>query len=147
MSEQAIRRTLAEYCQLLDDGRFDEWVEVFSDDVVFAVMGQVARGRAAVRQLVEPVQQADARGRHVLSEPLITIDGDTATAVTDYCFIARSLQITSAGRYYDVLVHDGDRWRISVREIVFVGESPRGVSGSDEAVPGGQTGPEQAHQP
>jgi ketosteroid isomerase-like protein len=129
MSEHTIRRTLAEYCQLLDDGRFDEWVEVFTEDVVLTVMGQVARGRAAVRQLIEPVQQADARGRHVLSEPLISVDGDTATAVTDYCFIAPYLQITSAGRYYDVLVRDGDRWRISVREIVFVGESPRGISG------------------
>lgn len=129
MSEHAIRRTLAEYCQLLDDGRFDEWVEVFTEDGVLAVMGHVARGRAAVRQLIEPVQQSDARGRHVLSEPLITVDGDTATAVTDYCFIARSLQVTSAGRYHDTLVRDDDRWRISVREIVFVGESPRGISG------------------
>jgi 3-phenylpropionate/cinnamic acid dioxygenase small subunit len=130
MPEHAIRRTLARYCQLLDDGRFDEWVEVFSDDVAFSVMGQVAHGRDAVRRLIEPVQQADARGRHILSEPLITVDGDTASAATDYCFVSRELAVSSAGRYHDVLVRDGDEWRISAREIVFVGDQPRGIPGS-----------------
>jgi 3-phenylpropionate/cinnamic acid dioxygenase small subunit len=130
MSEQAIRRTLAEYCQLLDDGRFDEWVEVFSSDVTYAVMDQTVHGRAAVRQLIEPLQPPEDRGRHMLSEPLITVDGDRATATTDYCFVAPSLRITSAGRYHDVLVREDGRWRISSREIVFLGDQPRGVSGS-----------------
>ena len=129
MSEHAIRRTLAEYCQLLDDGHFDQWVEVFSEDVVFAVMGQVARGRAAVRQLIEPMQPADARGRHILSEPLIDVngDGDTATALTDYCFVSRSREITSTGRYHDTLVREDGRWRIATREIVFLGDQPTGL--------------------
>ena len=134
MEEHAIRRTLAAYCQLLDDGRFDDWVEVFSDDVAFSVMGQVARGRDQVRRVIEPVQQADARGRHLMSEPLIAVDGDAATATTDYCFVSRDLRVTSAGRYHDRLVHDGDRWRIASREIVFLGDEPRGI-----AEPGGPT--------
>lgn len=120
--EQAIRRTLAEYCQLLDDGRFDEWVELFSADVAFSVMGQVAHGREAVRRLIEPSQQLDSRGRHMLSEPLISVDGDRASASTDFCFVAKTLRVIAAGRYHDVLVRDEDRWRIAVREIVFVGE-------------------------
>lgn len=134
MSESEIRRTLAEYCQLLDDGRFDQWVELFSDDAAFAVAGQVARGRDAVRQLIEPFQQADARGRHVLSEPLIHLDGDSATVTTDYCFVSPGLRVTSAGRYHDVLVRDGDRWRISVREVVFLGDTPLGLA--DRSVTG-----------
>lgn len=128
MSEPAIRRTLAEYCQHLDDGRFDEWAEVFTDDVTFAVMGRRLEGRAAVRAFIEPTQQADARGRHLLSEPLITVDGDTARVTTDYAFVSKSLQVLSAGRYHDVVVRDGDRWRIAVREIVFLGDEPTGVS-------------------
>lgn len=123
----AIRATLAAYCQHLDDGRFDEWVELFTDDVAFSVMGRVERGRAAVRGFVEPVQQSDSRGRHVLSEPLIVLDGDAATATTDFCFLAQDLAVTAAGRYHDVLVREGDRWRIAAREIVFLGDSPRGI--------------------
>ena len=127
-----IRRTLAEYCQLLDDGRFDEWLDVFTEDVTFAVMGNVARGRGQVRALIEPNQQEDQRGRHLLSEPLITLDPDgrRATVTTDYCFVSQALRISSAGRYHDVVVADGDRWRISVREIVFLGDVPTGVGGS-----------------
>lgn len=130
MPEPGIRRTLAEYCQHLDDGRFEEWAQVFSDDVTFAVMGQVAHGRDEVRRLVEPNQQTDSRGRHLLSEPLITVEGDRATATTDYCFVSSALQVLSAGRYHDVLVRDDDRWRISVREIVFVGDEPVGLGAS-----------------
>ena len=55
-------------------------------------------------------------------------DGDTARATTDYCFVSRKLEVLSAGRYHDVLVLDGDRWQIAVREIVFVGDEPTGVA-------------------
>jgi 3-phenylpropionate/cinnamic acid dioxygenase small subunit len=126
-SEQEIRRTLSEYCQTLDDGLFDDWAQVFTEDVTLAVMGQVAHGRDGVRALIEPYQQADQRGRHVLSEPFITIDGDTAAARTDYAFVGKDMRISSAGRYHDRFVHDGDRWRIAVREIVFLGDEPIGL--------------------
>ena len=131
MEHEGIRRTLAAYCQLLDDGRFDEWVDTFTEDVAFAVMGRTYRGREAVRGFVEPTQGPDARGRHVLSEPLIDVEpaGGRATVATDYCFVSRDLAVLSAGRYHDVLVRDTDgAWRIAAREIVFVGDERRGVA-------------------
>jgi 3-phenylpropionate/cinnamic acid dioxygenase small subunit len=138
MAHDGIRRTLATYCQLLDDGRFDEWVELFTDDVVVAVMGQVALGRDEVRAFIEPVQGPEVRGRHMLSEPVIDVDpsGGRATVTTDYCFVARDLSVMSAGRYHDVLVCDPDepdRWRIAQREIVFLGDEPKGVDVPEEA--------------
>ena len=126
MAEAEIRRTLAEYCQLLDDGRFDEWVQLFTDDVVFGVMGGVHRGRDEVRGFIEPNQQEEMRGRHLISEPLIRIDGDTADVTTDYVFVTKQLQVLSSGRYHDTLRADGDRWRIATREIVFLGDEPKG---------------------
>lgn len=126
MSENGVRRTLAAYCQTLDDGRFDEWASLFTDDVVFTVMGHRLVGPDAVRAFVEPTQQADARGRHMLSEPVIDIDGDTARATTDYAFIAPNHRVMSAGRYHDELRRESDRWRIAVREIVFLGDQPTG---------------------
>ncbi|GIT00235.1 MAG: hypothetical protein CM1200mP26_19470 [Acidimicrobiales bacterium] len=45
--ESAIRRLLADYCHLLDDGRFDEWIALFDEDIVFIVMGN--RLRAEMR--------------------------------------------------------------------------------------------------
>jgi uncharacterized protein (TIGR02246 family) len=127
MSDNAVRRTLAQYCQALDDGRFDDWADLFTDDVVFTVMGHRLEGPDAVRAFVEPTQQADARGRHMLSEPVIDLDGDTARVTTDYAFIAPNHRVTSAGRYHDELRREPDRWRIAVREIVFLGDQSAGA--------------------
>jgi uncharacterized protein (TIGR02246 family) len=124
VSESAVRRTLVEYCQTLDDGRFDEWIDVFTDDVVFLVMGRRLQGRAELRAFIEPTQQAEARGRHMLSEPLVEVDGDEARVSTDYAFVSRDNQVMSSGRYHDVLRREPDRWRISRREIVFTGDRP-----------------------
>ncbi|MEJ7583939.1 MAG: nuclear transport factor 2 family protein [Acidimicrobiales bacterium] len=121
MDEAQVRRTLAQYCQLLDDGRFDEWIELFTDDGTMLVMGGRHEGRDAIRAAVEPNQQAEQRGRHLLSEPVIDIDGDRAVVTTDYAFVSRKLVVSSAGRYHDVLVRSDDRWRFASREIVFLG--------------------------
>ena len=87
--EAEIRRLLAQYCQLLDDGSFDEWIELFSDDIEFVVMGMHKHGRDALRNFVEPNQQAEARGKHMLSEPQIVIDGDSASASTDFVWVSK----------------------------------------------------------
>jgi len=118
--EAGIRRTLARYGQLLDDGRFDEWVEVFADDVEFRVMGQALTGPDAVRAFIEPTQQAEARGTHLMSEPLIELgpEGGEAGATTDFAFVSRKNRIEATGRYLDRLRHEEGTWRICAREIV-----------------------------
>lgn len=129
--EESIRRTLALYCQLCDEGRFDEWAELYVDDAELHVMGTTHRGRTAIRAFIEKGQPPERRGKHVCANPVIDLDesATTAWAVTDYVFVARGAQgltITSAGRYHDRLVLDGDRWRFARREIVFMGETPVG---------------------
>ncbi len=127
--ESAIRRLLADYCHLLDGGRFDEWIALFDEDVVFVVMGNRLRGRDDVRSFIEPTQQEDDRGQHMLSEPVIEVDGDTAWVATDYVFVSRANTILSSGRYLDVMRRAPDRWCFASREIVFSGDIPLGVDG------------------
>ena len=127
--ESAIRRLLADYCHLLDDGRFDEWIVLFDEDVVFIVMGNRLRGRDEVRSFIEPTQQEDDRGRHILSEPVIEVDGDTALVATDYVFVSRANTILSTGRYLDTMRRTPGRWGFASREIVFSGDAPIGVDG------------------
>ncbi len=122
--EAEIRRLLAQYCQLLDDGFFDEWIELFSDDIEFVVMGMHKHGRAEVRDFVEPNQQAEARGKHMLSEPWIVIDGDNASATTDFAWVSKQGTVGQSGRYHDRIVRQTDGWRFQRREIVFTGDSP-----------------------
>ncbi|MBP16770.1 MAG: DUF4440 domain-containing protein [Acidimicrobiaceae bacterium] len=121
----AIRATLARYCQYLDDGRFDDWMNLFTEDCEFRVMGRHLVGRDALRGFIEPAQTEDMRGRHLISEPLMEIDGDHAKVTTDYAFVGRDLAVQSSGRYHDILVCDDDgEWRFLEREIVFVGDRP-----------------------
>ena len=126
--ESAIRRLLVDYCHLIDDGRFDEWILLFNEDIVFTVMGNRLVGRAELRGFIEPSQQEGDRGRHLLSEPRIDLDGDTARVTTDYAFVSRSNTILSTGRYFDTVRRAKDRWCFSSREIVFTGDTPTGLN-------------------
>ncbi len=124
---EGIRRTLMQYAQLCDDGRFDEWVDLFTPDARFHVMGATHEGRAAIQAFITNAMPAERRGRHAVFTPVIDLDPSamTATAWTDYLFFDRSGAVTSTGRYHDELAEGADaRWRFTLREIVFQGGSP-----------------------
>jgi hypothetical protein len=128
-SIEGIRRTLALYCQLCDDGRFDEWEQLFAADAEFSVLGDTHVGPAEIRAFIEAAQPPELRGKHVCANPLIDVDGagGTAAALTDYIFVGTSpegMVVTSAGRYHDTFVRDGDRWLFRTRRIAFMGDEP-----------------------
>ena len=123
----AIRRLLAGCCQTLDDGHFEEWAALYTEDCRFAVMGQRTQGRAEMRAMIEPFQTADLRGKHMISEPRINLHGDEANATTDFAFVARDNRILQTGRYYDILRRGADGWQVAGREIVFTGDEPIGL--------------------
>jgi uncharacterized protein (TIGR02246 family) len=126
---EAIRALLAAYCRLCDDGRFDEFAQLFTDDAEFSVMGSTHTGRDAISTWMAAAQPPERRGKHLISEPGITLVDDThATCRTDYAFVGhgsgeRQLVVTSTGRYVDRLRRDDDgQWRFAARRIVFLGE-------------------------
>lgn len=125
---EGVRRTLALYCQLCDDGRFDEWSTLYTDDARFLVMGQAHEGPAAIKAFIEGAQPPEKRGKHFMGQSVIDEhgDGNTVRVVSDYTFIARTeggYAITSAGRYHDELVRGDDgQWRFRTREIRFLGD-------------------------
>jgi ketosteroid isomerase-like protein len=122
--EDLIRRALSEYSRRCDDGRFEELADLFTEDARMMVLDQVFEGRAALRGYLEMVQADGSRGLHVTTNSLIDVDGDRATAATDYLFVrpgAQGLAIIAAGRYLDELVRDGSRWRFRARTITMLG--------------------------
>ncbi len=125
---EGVQRTMALYCQLCDDGRFDEWGQLFALDATFTVMGNTYKGRDAVQAFITEAQPPELRGKHFLGQSVIDVDHDgaSATGVTDYTFIARSERgyaITSAGRYHDTFVRAADgSWLFQSRQICFLGE-------------------------
>lgn len=121
----AIRRTLAQYAQLCDDGRFDDWADLFTEDGRFAVYDQSYTGRDELKNFMEKAQPPERRGKHVIAAAVIDIEGSQARASTDFVFVAKrdgKFIITSAGRYIDRLVRETDRWRFAERRIVMMGE-------------------------
>jgi len=126
----AIRAVLVRYCHLCDEGRFDEWAQLFAEDATFTVLGKIHVGREAVKGFIENAQPPERRGKHVLSEPLVELEGAGASAWTDYLFVGRDdggLSVTSTGRYHDRLAKQDGVWRFVNREIVFVGDQPTGA--------------------
>ena len=125
--EEGIRRTLAQYAQLMDEGRFDDLADLFTDDARFHVMGGTQEGRAAIQKWITAAQPPEARGKHAILSSVIDLadDGRTARVWTDYAFVDQKHRVTSAGRYHDELsAGDDGRWRFTLREIVFLGGAP-----------------------
>lgn len=120
-ADAAIRRTLARYCHTVDDGRWAEFAELWTEDAVVVALGEEVRGRDAIVAWGERVQPPERRGRHVTVDSDIVVDGDRAEVTSDFLFLRRSdagWQVAVVGRYRDVLVRTGDGWRFARREIV-----------------------------
>ena len=64
--EEAIRRTLAQYAQLCDEGRFAEFGDLFEPDARFHVMGETQAGRADIEAFIVASQPSGAtrQARH-----------------------------------------------------------------------------------
>jgi hypothetical protein len=59
-----------------------------------------------------------AKNYHLLSNFVITVNGDTATAWSRWAFVVpgdRGAAIAQAGRYDDTLVRENGRWRFKKR--------------------------------
>jgi 3-phenylpropionate/cinnamic acid dioxygenase small subunit len=117
VSHEEVRRTLAEYCHTVDDGRFDEFALLWAEHATVEVLGQRVDGRAAIRDWIAQAMPADKRGRHVTGNSVITVDGDRASALSDFLFYDRTWAVTAAGRYEDELVRAGSRWVFTRRTI------------------------------
>ena len=77
--EEGIRRTLAQYAQLCDEGRFAEFGDLFEPDARFHVMGETQVGRAAIEVWIAASQGPEARGKHAMLSSVIDLADDGRT--------------------------------------------------------------------
>jgi hypothetical protein len=119
--ELAIRRTIAEYCHRVDDGRFVELVDLFAPDAEL-VYGTISpRGADELLAFFRERQaRPEQRGRHLTLNTVVDVGAGTATALSDYVQLVAmdgALVPVRAGRYRDELVHHDGRWRFWRRVI------------------------------
>lgn len=140
-----IREVIERYMRYNDDRAAEKIGELFHPDVRFQVMGRVLAGRDEVRSLFsgpdsDAAPWTDAgellkqpRSVHISSNPVIDVDGDVATAETDFLVATRGedgrAKATLVGRYRDEFHRVDGRWLIYTRTGVSVARP--GEAGAD----------------
>lgn len=119
----------ARYCQYLDDGRWDDLVELFTEGGSFVGLS-TATGRDALRRFFAGLQEGPLKAWwHFSSNETIELDPGTGTATGETwldqpCVVDGRAHI-AAGRYADRMrrCEDG-RWRFDERRVSFFFWSP-----------------------
>lgn len=117
--ELTITRVLAEYCHRVDDARYDDLVELFTEDGHFSFGRLTATGRRDLRDWFERNQPPELRGKHLTTNTVIDVDGDEARAVSDFVFLGFDdgrLAPLLTGRYRDELRRVDGQWLIVRRD-------------------------------
>lgn len=132
--ELKIRRVMERYMRWNDDRRLDRMLTLFTPDAKYRVAGVLYEGHAQIREFLRSVGYAEdrpawtegdqmwvmPRSAHVMSNPVIDVYGDRATAESDFVVIERNEQgkaaIVLVGRYRDRFERDAaGNWLIADR--------------------------------
>ena len=124
---RAIEALLVAYCWANDAGRVDDIADTFHVDATYSALGDLVRGRAAIRELFDVrvkarATQPIADPQHWVSNIRIEIDGEHARASSYYLRIAATepagdVKILAHGWYDDVLRKEDGRWRFQHRAV------------------------------
>lgn len=137
--KEAIRELFSEYCFRMDDSRYAELGELFTEDGQWIAPYSQARGPAEIAALMARNIPAEPRRKHFIMNSLIQLDGDRATARTSYLVILQAagagLVPSVAGTYVDALVRTPDGWRFRERRLVHDLSSALGLNVADPHKP------------
>ncbi len=125
----AIEDMVVEYYAHLGGSEASAFGDYFAEGAVFDVNGKVATGRAEIEELYGTIGEGDdaigSRGTFhmVLSNPVIEVDGDSATAQFIWTGILNTEigaapTLAEQGREYDQLVKQDGKWLFTHRVVV-----------------------------
>ncbi len=122
-----IEELFTRYYSGMDVGDPEGFGRYFVEDAHLDVNGYVANGWAEIGALYRAVSADKPRltgqFRMILSNLVIKLDGDTATAQMLWTqtlndTIKGPPRLIEQGREFDILVRQGDRWRIAKRVVI-----------------------------
>lgn len=127
LAKVAIEDLLNRYYQGFGTGNPAAFNEFYTEDAVFDVNGIVANGKEEIEAIYagtgDDAPAAQGTFHMVLSNLVVDVDGDTATARmlwtgVDNNDLRGPPTIREQGREYDLLVRQGDNWLIKKRVVV-----------------------------
>lgn len=123
-AKDAIRELMAAYAQALDACRFADVAACFAPDGEWTTDYGAARGPAEIEAFIKSIVPTKGEGpqrKHYITNTIIAVDGDSASALSDYLVIRESesgLIPVMGGTYKDKLVRTPAGWRFSRKELV-----------------------------
>jgi uncharacterized protein (TIGR02246 family) len=114
-----IEALLLDYGRSLDARDFATYASLFAKDGQW-IGGFGTVPAADIKAFMEKAMGTEntAKNYHLLSNFVITVTGDTATAWSRWAFVVpgeRGAAISQAGRYDDALVRENGRWKFKKR--------------------------------
>ena len=116
--DSAVRRLMARYSHLVDDGDYDAAVELFAEEGRFVMLGKSLEGREAIKSML--TDELKYATLHQVSNVVVSNGSQTGTfhAVADVTVVVKlegSWQPMLVGRYHDTFVGEGREMRFSQR--------------------------------
>src|SRR5262245_46042312 len=117
--KEEIEALLLDYGRYLDSRNFAGYASLFAKDGQW-IGGFGTVPAAEIKAFMEKAMGTEntAKNYHLLSNFVITVKGDTATAWSRWAFVVPGQQgatIAQAGRYDDDLVRENGRWKFKKR--------------------------------
>jgi ketosteroid isomerase-like protein len=125
---EAIRTLMANYCHGIDKHDVETFMSIWAQDSLYNLPRGEGKGIDGVRALVEKVWTQVPQCHHHITNPVIEVDGDTATAKTDVFYFRQTdddLYTLLSGGYDFNFVKENGAWKVSLlRFSPFVSTSP-----------------------
>jgi uncharacterized protein (TIGR02246 family) len=121
--KDAIRELMARYCYALDACDFAGVAALFAADGEWTTSYGAARGRHAIEELLASIVPRPGEGpqrKHYITNIVIRLDGDRATATSDHLVVRESehgLLPVMGGRYIDAFARIDGAWAFARKEL------------------------------
>jgi hypothetical protein len=132
---ESIKQLKARYCEICDDNHNSERItSIFTEDGVWEGKGiGKAQGHAEIKALFENFQKTISYSQHMVLNPIIEVDGTTATGVWyffgPFTFYEENQAMWQAARYREDYEKIDGTWKIKHLRVKGPGMSARYEAG------------------
>lgn len=128
IAAEEIRQLMAKYCHGIDKKDEATFMSIWADNAEYKLPRGSASNIDEVRELVRKVWTQVPRCHHHITNPIISVDGESATAATDVFYFrltADGLHTLLSGSYEFRFAEVDDEWKVTFLEFSpFVDTSP-----------------------